>query len=269
MMVSLSRPCDGTDTSQEPPDPLFVPIPAQATINGVNDLLTADGQGDGDDYVVYLFGGIAESQINLFDSGLASDGTDSAKILGTPDVDLFLMRAAVANDGLAFAALLKPELGDWGEEQKVEDVVHVERVNYTGALDSIEVFGLEGNDRFGIDDVRVDMTIYGGEGEDFFQVAQLYKSQRNAAAGVPNADVFATIETTRGYLSNGISSPVTIYGGVDNDEFVVYHNLAPLALFGDAGNDTFLIRAFALVGSQEDELYRRTGLHRGIRAGRQ
>jgi Ca2+-binding RTX toxin-like protein len=152
--INVALGPDGTDTSQEPPDPLFVPIPAQATINGVNDLLTADGQGDGDDYVVYLFGGIAESQINLFDSGLASDGTDSAKILGTPDVDLFLMRAAVANDGLAFAALLKPELGDWGEEQKVEDVVHVERVNYTGALDSIEVFGLEGNDRFGIDWLR-------------------------------------------------------------------------------------------------------------------
>jgi hypothetical protein len=138
-------------------------------------------------------------------------------------------------------------------------------MNYTGALDSIEVFGLEGNDRFGIDDVRVDMTIYGGEGEDFFQVAQLYKSQRNAAAGVPNADVFATIETTRGYLSNGISSPVTIYGGVDNDEFVVYHNLAPLALFGDAGNDTFLIRAFALVGSQED-LRERTDVSGGAGA---
>ena len=33
---------------------------------------------------------------------------------------------------------------------------------------------------------------------------------------------------------------------------MVYHNLAPLQLFGDDGDDCFLIRAFALVGSQED-----------------
>ncbi|MDH4186389.1 MAG: hypothetical protein OEV08_05280, partial [Nitrospira sp.] len=43
-----------------------------------------------------------------------------------------------------------------------------------------------------------------------------------------------------------------IFGGEDNDEFIVYHNLAPLALFGNDGDDSFLIRAFALVGSQED-----------------
>ena len=250
--INVALGATGTSDTENLPEPLFAPIPAQATSNGVNDLLTADGQSDGDDYLAYLFGGVANSQINLFDTGDASSGTDSAKILGTELVDLFLLRAAVANDGLAFVALLKPDSGDWGDEPKVEDVVHVERVNYTGALDSVEVFGLDGDDRFGIDDVRVDMTIYGGLGEEFFQVGQLYKSQRNAAAGVPNADVFATIETTRGFLSNGISSPLTIFGGEDNDEFVVYHNLAPLALFGGNGDDSFLIRAFALVGSQED-----------------
>ncbi|MHC4497645.1 MAG: hypothetical protein ACYS21_00865, partial [Planctomycetota bacterium] len=304
----------------------------------------------GDAYINYLFGGTSNSQINLFDSGDALSGTDSALILGTDYDDLFLMRAAVAADGLAFVALLKhakietvidgytegneiqsltvqpggtmvlsltDENINYGKEQRtntiflveegdgvntateinealiedaleefegitdvdvtaksdgtgflitftgpgnqdiaelevLEGVGHVERVNYTAALDSIEVFGLDGNDRFGIDDVRVDMKIYGGAGEDFFQVAQLYKAKRNAAAGVPNADVFATIETTRGYLSNGITSPLTIYGGDDDDEFVVYHNLSPLQLFGDDGDDTFLIRAFALVGSQED-----------------
>ena len=71
-------------------------------------------------------------------------------------------------------------------------------------------------------------------------------------AGVAFVDVFATIETTRGYLSNGISNAMKIFGGDDNDEFVVYHNLAPLALYGNDGDDSFLIRAFALAGSQED-----------------
>jgi Ca2+-binding RTX toxin-like protein len=144
-------------------------------------------------------------------------------------------------------------------------VGHFERVNYNGSLDSIDLFGLGGDDRFGIDDVRADMTIYGGEGREFFQVGQLYKSKRNAAAGVPNADVFATIETTRGYLSNGISKSLAIYGDDGDDEFVVYHNLAPLLLFGGDGDDSFLIRAFALAGSQED-LRERTDVSGGAGA---
>jgi Ca2+-binding RTX toxin-like protein len=133
-----------------------------------------------------------------------------------------------------------------------EPTTHVERVNYRGTLDSMKIYALEGDDAFAIDDTRLDMEVYGGDGEDFFQIGQLFKSQRNAAAGVPNADVFATIETTRGYLSNGITKSMKIFGGEDNDEFVVYHNLAPLALYGNDGDDSFLIRAFALVGSQED-----------------
>jgi hypothetical protein len=100
-----------------------------------------------------------------------------------------------------------------------------------------------------IDDTRVNIKIYGGAGDDFFQIGQLYKSQRTPAAGVPNADVFATLETTRGFLSNGISAPMQIFGGAGDDEFVVYHNLAPLQLYGEDGDDFFLIRAFALVGS--------------------
>ena len=45
---------------------------------------------------------------------------------------------------------------------------------------------------------------------------------------------------------------MTINGGVGNDHFIVFHNLDTLSLFGDAGNDTFLVQAFALAGSQED-----------------
>jgi hypothetical protein len=225
-----------------PPEPLIEQIAQKAVDNGVNDLLTVDGGENGDKYLVYLFGSDINSQINLFDSGASTD--DSAIVLGTEASDLFLLRAAVADDGLAFIAMLKPPV--------VGEVVDVERVNYRGSLDTLDLFGLGGDDAFGIDDARINMNVYGGLGEDFFQVGQLYKSQRTATAGVPNADVFTTIETTRGFLSNGISAPMTIFGGEDNDEFVVYHNLAPLVLNGDAGDDSFLIRAFALVGSQED-----------------
>src|SRR5205085_12205263 len=62
-----------------------------------------------------------------------------------------------------------------------------------------------------------------------------------------------TIETTRGWLSNGISNPMTVFGGAGEDLFIVFHNLAVLTLNGGDDDDTFLIQAFALAGSQEDK----------------
>ncbi len=243
--------------------------PAKAEENGVNAPLTIDGGEDGDKYYAYLFGGEANSQINLFDSGLSTD--DSSIVFGTEASDMFLMRAAVALDGLAFVAMIKPAVrpleleGDDRPLPPEQTLFDVERINYRDTLDSMQIFALEGDDVFGIDDTRLNMEIYGGEGEEFFQIGQLYKSRRNAVAGVPYADAFTTLETTRGYLSNGISKAMKIYGGEDNDEFVVYHNLAPLVLYGDAGDDSFLIRAFALVGSQED-LRERTDVSGGAGA---
>ena len=73
-----------------------------------------------------------------------------------------------------------------------------------------------------------------------------------ALAGIAPEDVFATIDTTQGWLSNGISKPMTINGGIGDDNFIVFHNLDTLDLNGDAGNDNFLVQAFALAGSQED-----------------
>jgi hypothetical protein len=63
---------------------------------------------------------------------------------------------------------------------------------------------------------------------------------------VAPGDEVDTILTTRGYLSRGISFATTVYGGDGNDEFLVYSNQALLKLFGEAGNDTFIVRAFLL-----------------------
>ena len=59
-------------------------------------------------------------------------------------------------------------------------------------------------------------------------------------------DLFVTIDTTKGWLSNGIWMPMTINGGVGDDNFVVFHNIAKLDLNGDEGDDTFIVQAFAL-----------------------
>src|SRR5207253_1910355 len=65
-------------------------------------------------------------------------------------------------------------------------------------------------------------------------------------------DAFATVATTRGWLSAGASQPLVALGGAGDDTFVVYSNQAPLRLEGDLGGDAFVVRAFALAQTTGD-----------------
>ncbi len=233
---------------------------SQLRSNGINAFVTLDGEGGNDTYKVNLIGGTTNSLLNVFDSGTAgldssrppaTADTDSLIVYGTSNVfkpDVFLLRAATAETGLAFIALINAP-----DPHNVHPADPVERVNYNTSLESITVEGREGDDEFWVDDTRAPITINAGAGNDFFQVGQLYQSRRTPElANVLAQDVFATIETTKGWLSNGISNPMTINGGSGEDLFIVFHNLAVLTLNGGDDNDTFLIQAFALAGSQED-----------------
>src|SRR6185312_1091071 len=174
--------------------------------------------------------------------------SDALTITGTDYPDVFLLRSQTGDSGLAFLALIN---GPTPLTPAATDPV--ERVNYNQHLQSITVNGGNGNDQFFMDDTRAAITLNGGQGNDAFQIGQLYKSRRTPElASVAVEDVFATIDTTQGWLSNGISKPMTINGGIGNDNFIVFHNLDTLNLNGDAGNDNFLVQAFALAGSQED-----------------
>ncbi|MFN2611440.1 MAG: hypothetical protein ABR507_11310 [Actinomycetota bacterium] len=216
--------------------------------NGINAIVTMDGGGGGDTYDVHLIGGRTRSLINVFDSGVPGDGGDSLNVTGTDFPDVFLLRAATSDQGLAFAALIN---GPTPLTPAAADPF--ERVNYNQQLESIVINGGNGDDQFYVDDTRTSITVNGDQGNDFFQIGQLYRSRRTPElASVAPEDVFATIQTTQGWLSNGISKPMTINGGVGNDNFIVFHNLDTLNLFGDEGNDNFLVQAFALAGSQED-----------------
>ena len=108
------------------------------------------------------------------------------------------------------------------------------------------MFGQGGNDSFATDDNSAVTTLDGGLGDDSFQIGQLYGTRRTTAANLDPNDVFATVATTRGWLSNGITSPLLAQGGDGNDQFNVYSNQAVLRLEGDNGNDQFIVRAFAL-----------------------
>ncbi len=123
-----------------------------------------------------------------------------------------------------------------------------EKVTYTdGVNGGVLVNGLDGDDAFALDDNSSSMTIDGGNGNDIFQVGQLFTAYHQTAgldeSTVPSTD-FA--DTTRGLLSKGVSNPTTINGGSGDDIFAVFRNVATLQLNGDAGDDTFIVRTFLL-----------------------
>jgi hypothetical protein len=49
------------------------------TQNGVNAVISLDGQGAGDNYDINLIGGVTDALVNVIDSGLAGDGSDELR----------------------------------------------------------------------------------------------------------------------------------------------------------------------------------------------
>jgi hypothetical protein len=212
----------------------------QTYLNGIADVLNLHGLDGSDVYEIGL-SGKGESLINVYDylMGEATEddlGVDRLRIYGTDLADLFLMRPG---------AVSSLELDE--QREPVEDG-SIERVNYDSSINGeLSIYGREGDDTFVLDDTSCTITIYGDAGDDTFQVGQVFQSPRDAQAGLAPEDFFETTLTTRGYLSNGIKHPTTLYGGIGNDSFTVYHNLADLWLHGDEDDDTFRVRAFVKV----------------------
>ena len=236
------------------------------TVSAAEHTLTLDGQAGTDSYEIYTTGSQGAPRnylINVLDTGAKADGADTLAVYGFDRAspsgfvdDIFLLRrvTSIANEvaeSPAFVALLHGTIdkarlaGDAGDEES-ERPQKVQRVNYDANINGrLTVYGLAGDDWFAIDDNSAVTTLDGGAGNDMFQTGQIYGSQRKPA-NVSADDEFETIATTRGYLSCGVSMPLVAQGGDGNDSFGVYSNTAELRLEGDAGNDMFIVRAFAL-----------------------
>ena len=224
------------------------------------------------DYVIdVLDSGAPDDGVDLLDV-YANDGTQNGELDdGTlPDDDIFLLRktnaiAATALDRSgdqdafdsdpdrpAFVAVLTGTL----EQARASDpdgVVNVrpqevQRINYDTALNGrLSVYGQGGNDFFAVDDNSAITNLDGGLGNDQFQIGQIFGAKRDVDEGsLESDDVFATVATTRGWLSRGISVALVAQGGDGDDQFTVYSNGAELRLEGDDDNDLFVVRAFAL-----------------------
>ena len=185
----------------------------------------------------------------MLDTGATDDGADTLTINGSdaerplpaPKVQL-PDRPARMRDSPAFVALLHGTI-----EQAMSHTLdpQVERINYDENINGLLVAGLGGDDYFASDDNSALTTLDGGAGNDTFQFGQLFGTAR-VPADVAAEDAFDTTLTTRGYLSRGVSFATVANGGTGGDTFSVYSNKAELNLNGEDGDDSFILRAFAL-----------------------
>lgn len=80
----------------------------------------------------------------------------------------------------------------------------------------------------------------------------MFNAERNETYGVSVDDPIEWTLTTKGYLSDGCSHPITINGGFGDDSFDVLRNKCVLDLNGNSDNDNFVVRSFAALPLTED-----------------
>jgi len=225
--------------------------------NGIAAELTLNGEDGGDSYNVGL-AGQGSSEINVFDNGAA--GIDDLEVFGTNNGDYFLLRASkqrLDSNGNVLprvgmvAAIEVDEAGDPREGGGIE------RINYNAEIEGgLVIQGRAGDDTFILDDNLASTTINGDQGNDRFQVGQIFASPRdetNLNHGLAPRDFFETTAVTQGFLSNGVSESTILTGGIGDDVFTVYRNLAELSLFGNEDDDQFTVRAFVRVNPDDPQ----------------
>ena len=113
-----------------------------------------------------------------------------------------------------------------------------QRVIYDRSLEGVEVRGGRGDDTFISDDTMAAMLVYGDQGNDNFLIGRVIKTKTVIVDG----QLVEIIDGLDG-ITPGVSFNATFFGGRGDDYFEVNHNIGELQLFGEAGDDTFFLKA--------------------------
>ena len=155
--------------------------------NGLHAVLNLHGEGGTDLYIINLAGS-GNAEINVLDNGLPNDGADRLVVNGADTVnglvnnpdDTFLLRKDMV------ALLNAPDVNG--------AFTNIERINYDQNINArLTVNSLGGNDKLVIDDNSSITALDGGDGDDTFQVGQVFGTLRDANAGLAERDQFATL----------------------------------------------------------------------------
>lgn len=233
---------------------LYANAKVKPNANGGNDKIITgpgmdfvDGQGGSDVVTVNLMGESSVGYANVTDSGL--DGSDTLVIEGTESDDNLLVRRNKKTQGepgdLGFVAMLPTE----PDPNNLSLNTNIERVNFTSAIETLNLNANGGNDTVAVDGTASTTNINGGAGNDTVLVGQLYNSERDnqTPASIQPVDVFRTQQTNEEkYLSDGVSKNTTLNvdGDIGDDTFAALNNAGSLNMSGGKGDDKFSVYGF-------------------------
>ncbi|HNH35922.1 MAG TPA: calcium-binding protein, partial [Rhodocyclaceae bacterium] len=215
--------------------------------------LRMDGAGEGDVYNIH-YRGAGDSVITENDSGGTLGTSDAIHVFGTAGQDFFFLDANNGDpaDTILTDGHVQVAHGSLGADGSFHPSGTSETFNYTHS-ESLDIHAGAGDDYFTVDDVAIGMDVYGDEGSDNFMVGRVLEEA--LVGGIPVATK----------ISNGISVVSRFYGddGTDDtpaagyaygdDYFEVNHNVAEIWLYGDAGDDTFVINAHLTDNDPSDD----------------
>lgn len=192
-----------------------------------------DGQTGNDVYKIYFQGGNKKSRTNVMDSG--NDSFDKINVFGTENDENVVI--SVSDDGLAKIATRKNEKGV---------VTELERVNFWG--NALEFASLEtgvGNDFIYVECTPCIMEIDAGGGNDSIHIGGVNYMKPSDNSNVNPLDVYdaSVIQTVSGSLSIGASHALSVKAGSGDDSITVDHTSAALTLYGNMGDDTFILNS--------------------------
>ncbi|MBR6833190.1 MAG: calcium-binding protein [Fibrobacter sp.] len=233
---------------------LYANAKVKPNANGGNDKITTgpgmdfvDGQGGSDVVTVNLMGESSVGYANVTDSG--KDGSDTLVVEGTESDDNLLVRRNKKTQGepgdLGFVAMLPTE----PDPNNLSLNTNIERVNFTSAIETLNLNANGGNDTVAVDGTASTTNINGGAGNDTVLVGQLYNSERDnqTPASIQPVDVFRTQQTNEEkYLSDGVSKNTTLNvdGDIGDDTFAALNNAGSLNMSGGKGDDKFSVYGF-------------------------
>ena len=233
---------------------LYANAKVKPNANGGNDKITTgpgmdfvDGQGGSDVVTVNLMGESSVGYANVTDSGI--DGSDTLVVEGTESDDNLLVRRNKKTQGepgdLGFVAMLPTE----PDPNNLSLNTNIERVNFTSAIETLNLNANGGNDTVAVDGTASTTNINGGAGNDTVLVGQLYNSERDnqTPASIQPVDIFRTQQTNEEkYLSDGVSKNTTLNvdGDIGDDTFAALNNAGSLNMSGGKGDDKFSVYGF-------------------------
>jgi Ca2+-binding RTX toxin-like protein len=199
-----------------------------------------DGGEGADIYFIELSGSGDPSVASLVDvTDTGNKGLDRVEILGTGQADTFAFRQDIVE------RILFAEEGDFSRVTEFNtDIItrdsgsaagFRQAVNYL-SVENVYIKGGDGEDLFVLDDTSTEVFVYGQGGNDLFFVGNIVSTKKFNDPLLGEIDIVDEI-------TNGVTFPAVFYGGDDDDYFEVNHNIAPIALFGEKGDDIFFLRA--------------------------